>query len=169
MKKILLAIFSIILVILVSEYLPRINRDIDEPHVEINENVTYKTYGEKDVKKEINDISYGDIKDIDISKKKMDKIMEYKEYMGGIKRVCDLKAIPRFTDSDIKKLESVFKDSNISYKVHNINKASELELRYLGLNKQSIKKIANKTLSNMIELKEVIGKDVENIKGAITF
>ena len=86
MKKILLAIFSIILVILVSEYLPRINRDIDEPHVEINENVTYKTYGEKDVKKEINDISYEDIKDIDISKKKMDKIMEYKEYMGGIKK-----------------------------------------------------------------------------------
>ena len=89
--------------------------------------------------------------------------------MGGIKNVCDLKAIPRFTDSDIKKLESVFKDSNISYKVHNINKASELELRYLGLNKQNIKKLANKTLSNMIELKEVIGKDVENIKGAITF
>lgn len=47
MKKILLAVFSIILVILVSEYLPRINRDIDEPHVEINEDVTYKTYGKR--------------------------------------------------------------------------------------------------------------------------
>ena len=97
--------------------------------------------------------------------------MLYKDYMGAIEKLEDLNVIPRVSDEDIAKLNKIYIDSkNVSYKEHNINKATEMELKFLGLSNSSIKKIKKKgKIKNMFELKELINSDYNNIKGAITF
>ena len=96
--------------------------------------------------------------------------MEYKNIMGVIKKIDDLKNISRMSENDIYKLKQFFEDdnSNKEYKAININKASEKELRYMGFSKKSIEKIKSaKKISNTIDLKELIGND--NIVGNIDF
>lgn len=169
MKKIFLMTVSVVVVILVASFLPqKLNDEIEVP---INEEIEYKTYGNENSKKEINEISYDDVRKLGISKNKLDKILIYKDYMGAIEKIDDLKNISRFTENDIKVLKNHFTDSkNVRYISHNINNATKLELRYLGLSSKSIKKIKEYgKLTNMVELEEVVGKDFENIKGALTF
>lgn len=170
MKKIIFAILCVAGVIYISKYLDIINPSDTSEKVEINENVVYKEYNTQK-KKSINDISYSDMKSVGISKKKIDKFMLYKDYMGAIEKLEDLNVIPRVSDEDIAKLNKIYIDSkNVSYKEHNINKATEMELKFLGLSNSSIKKIKKKgKIKNMIELKELINSDYNNIKGAITF
>ena len=137
--------------------------------VEIREVLEYKEYNFNS-KKNINDIDYDDLKNIKISKKKFEEILEYKNIMGVIKKIDDLKNISRMSENDIYKLKQFFEDdnSNKEYKAININKASEKELRYMGFSKKSIEKIKSaKKISNMIDLKELIGND--NIVGNIDF
>lgn len=169
MKKILIMAFSVVAIILIANFLPKekINNDIN---VDINENVEYKIYGKSD-KKKISEIDYDDIKNIDISKTKFERIMDYKEYMGTIEKIEDLKDIKRFTEKDIENLKKYYIDSNdTNYSIHNINEATKEELRYLGLNNKSIKKIKeHDKITNMIELQELIGDDFDNIKGGVIF
>ena len=137
--------------------------------VEIREVLEYKEYNFNN-KKNINDIDYDDLKNIKISKKKFEEILEYKNIMGVIKKIDDLKNISRMSENDIYKLKQFFDDDNSDkeYKAININNASEKELRYMGFSKKSIEKIKNtKKISNMIDLKELIGND--NIIGNIYF
>lgn len=166
-KKILIGIFSVVFIILISYLLPE--KEIIS--VPINEIVEYKIYNNKNHKKEINEISYDDLENVNISKNKFNKIMEYKEYMGTIDKIEDLKSIPRFTNDDIEKIHMIFENStNSKYISHNINDATKKELKYLGLNNTSIKKIKQYGyIVNVVELKELIGKDYENIKGGVTF
>ena len=169
MKKIFLMACSVIIVILIANFLPqKLNDEISIP---INEEIEYKIYGDESSKKEINEISYEDAKKIGITKNKLDKILAYKEYMGAIEKVDELKDISRFTEKDINTLKNYFVDSkNINYVSHNINNATEEQLRYLGLSKKSVKKIKEYgKLTNMVELKEIVGKDFKNIKSGVTF
>lgn len=138
--------------------------------VEINENIEYQTYNEK---KSINNIDYTDFKNIRISNSKIQDILEYKEYMGGINKVSELKVINRISEEELNILHELFEDEKfgVSYRVHNINKASRKQLKFIGFSNKKINKILkyreNKDIENLIELKDIIGNF--DIKGGIIF
>ena len=112
--------------------------------VEINENIEYQTYKEK---KSIN--------------------------MGGINKVSELKIINRINEEELNILHELFEDEKfgVSYRVHNINKASRKQLKFIGFSNKKINKILkyreNKDIENLIELKDIIGDF--DIKGGIIF
>ncbi len=133
--------------------------------VEINEEIVLKEY--KTGLKSINDISYEDYRTLNISKNKIDSILDYKKYMGSINNIKDLDNIPRITYQDIEKISQFFKDNpNPIYKKHNINNASVKQLKYLGFSNKQIKKILkyrkNNKIKNLLELESIVGKSYRN-------
>ncbi|WP_067142585.1 helix-hairpin-helix domain-containing protein [Oceanivirga salmonicida] len=140
--------------------------DDNNVKVEINEQIVLKEYKDNN-KKNINDISFDDYRSLNISKKKIDNILEYKKYMGSINKIDDLKNIPRISYDDIDKLKIFFVDNDKPvYIKHNINKMTVKQLKYLGFSNKEIKKILKyrnkKTINNLIELEEIIGKKYKN-------
>ncbi|VWL85277.1 hypothetical protein [Oceanivirga miroungae] len=141
----------------------------NEYHVEINEEVVLKEYTKN--KRDINSISYDDYANLNLSKKKIESILEYKEYMGQINEIKELENIPYISSDDLSKISKVFKDASYKkYKRHNINKMTKKELKYLGLSNYDIKKIISYRkkykIKNLIELEKIIGNkyNLKNIE-----
>ena len=166
LNKYVLIVLTLLILSFVTNYLNKEKNSF----VDINENIEYQTYDEK---KSINNIDYLDFKNTSISNRKIQEILEYKDYMGAINNVSELEVISRITKEDINILKELFKDEKFysSYRAHNINKATRKQLKFIGFSNKNINKIlkyrANKEIENLIELKDIIGD--EKIKGGIIF
>lgn len=134
--------------------------------VSINEKLVYKTFEEE--KRSINTISIDDYKFLEMSKNKIDSILDFKEYMGGIEKIDDLNVVSRITDKDIAKLKRVFADDSNIYTAKNINKATLTQLKYLGFSKTEISKIVKARskgrIGNVYELEKILGYDKKDRK-----
>lgn len=166
-----ISILFLIFIVIVYLIINRVDKNssvvkYENINVEINEEVVLKEYTKN--KREIDNITFDDYRILELSKKKIESILEYKSYMGQINEIKELENIPHITKKDLDKLKKVFKDTNIKkYKKHNINTISKKELKYLGFSDYDIKKIITYRkkykIKNLIELENIIG-DKYNLK-----
>lgn len=149
--------------------------------VEINEEISYKkeeakkendlTYQGK--KYDINNVEYETLLKLGFNKSKATKIIEFRETVGIIKNIEDLKNISKFGESsykqskkifivDIEKIKNPLNNYGREFKRFNINKLNEEKLKLLGFSKKEIKKIISKIeetpIRSNLDLEEIIGE-----------
>ncbi len=111
-----------------------------------------------------------------ISSSYVEKILEYREIVGGFEKLEELKRIKGIGGSTYLKLSKKLKiKSSPHLNFLDINDAGEKILRYFGFSKKEIKKIniyrkKNGKISNNIELKKIITKSsYERLKNNINY
>ncbi len=172
-------IIFLIILIVIGNFIRLKFEDYSIPNIEINEEVVYeKEEANKNntlnIKQDINIVSYEDLLKLGFSKKQSEKIISYREFVGIISDLKELKRITRFGESGYNKaIKTLFVNndnvlnSNKSNKKYNINDITTDEMKLLGFNKEEIKKITairekNEILSNL-DIKDVFTEDRYNL------
>lgn len=150
------------------------------PHIEIREEMNYnkkEAQKENDLsnttkKFDINEVSFEDLLKLGFSKSRATRIIEYRNEIGVIFSIDELKNIPRFGESGVKqakkylitnneKLNNYKQNYNKDVKKYNINSLDEDSLKILGFSKKEIKKllpeIEKNNIKSNIDLENIIG------------
>ena len=153
------------------------------PDIEISEEASYKKDKAKkendlsktDKKFDVNSITYDELLKLGFQKSKAEKIIEFRDEMGIISDIKEMKYIPRFGDAGVKQAKKYLyvdtekiKNSEKNYKgkkirKYNISSIDEDTLKMLGFTKKEITKlmpeIKNGNIRSNIDLEKIIGSE----------
>lgn len=157
--------------------------DKNIPDIEISEEASYKkdkAKKENDLSKtekkfDVNSVTYDELLKLGFQKSKAEKIIEFRDEMGIISDIKEMKYIPRFGDAGVKQAKKYLyvdtekiKNSAENYKgknlrKYNINSIDEDTLKMLGFTKKEITKlmpeIKNGNIRSNIDLEKIIGSE----------
>ena len=157
--------------------------DKNVPDIEISEEASYKKDKAKkendlsktDKKFDVNSVTYDELLKLGFQKSKAEKIIEFRDEMGIISDIKEMKYIPRFGDAGVKQAKKYLyvdtekiKNSAENYKgknlrKYNINSIDEDTLKMLGFTKKEITKlmpeIKNGNIRSNIDLEKIIGSE----------
>ena len=157
--------------------------DKNIPDIEISEEASYKkdkAKKENDLSKtekkfDVNSVSYDELLKLGFQKSKAEKIIEFRDEMGIISDIKEMKYIPRFGDAGVKQAkkylyvdtEKIKKPAENyngkNLRKYNINSIDEDTLRMLGFTKKEITKlipeIKNGNIRSNIDLEKIIGSE----------
>ena len=157
--------------------------DKNIPDIEISEEASYKKDKAKkendlsktDKKFDVNSITYDELLKLGFQKSKAEKIIEFRDEMGIISDIKEMKYIPRFGDAGVKQAKKYLyvdtekiKNSAENYKgkkirKYNISSIDEDTLKMLGFTKKEITKlmpeIKNGNIRSNIDLEKIIGSE----------
>ena len=151
------------------------------PDIEINEEASYKKEKAKkendlsktDKKFDVNSVGYDELLKLGFQKSKAEKIVEFRDEVGIISDIKEMKNIPRLGDAGMKQAkkylyvdEEKIKNPSENYsgknfKKYNINSADEDTLKMLGFTKKEINRlmpeIRKGNIRSNIDLEKLIG------------
>ena len=151
------------------------------PDIEISEEASYKKEKAKkendlsktDKKFDVNSVSYDELLKLGFQKSKAEKIIEFRDEVGIISDIKEMKNIPRFGDAGMKQVkkylyvdEEKIKNPAENYngknlKKYNINSVDEDTLKMLGFTKKEINRIMPEirkgNIRSNIDLEKAIG------------
>ena len=157
--------------------------DKNIPDIEISEEASYKKDKAKkendlsktDKKFDVNSITYDELLKLGFQKSKAEKIIEFRDEMGIILDIKEMKYIPRFGDAGVKQAKKYLyvdtekiKNSAENYngknlRKYNINSIDEDTLKMLGFTKKEITKlmpeIKKGNIRSNIDLEKIIGSE----------
>ena len=157
--------------------------DKNIPDIEISEEASYKKDKAKkendlsktDKKFDVNSITYDELLKLGFQKSKAEKIIEFRDEMGIISDIKEMKYIPRFGDAgvkqakkylyvDMEKIKNPAENYNgKNLRKYNINSIDEDTLKMLGFTKKEITKlmpeIKNGNVRSNIDLEKIIGSE----------
>ena len=157
--------------------------DKNIPDIEISEEASYKKDKAKkendlsktDKKFDVNSVTYDELLKLGFQKSKAEKIIEFRDEMGIISDIKEMKYIPRFGDAGVKQAKKYLyvdtekiKNSEKNYKgkkirKYNISSIDEDTLKMLGFTKKEITKlmpeIKNGNIRSNIDLEKIIGSE----------
>ncbi len=157
--------------------------DKNIPDIEISEEASYKKDKAKkendlsktDKKFDVNSVTYDELLKLGFQKSKAEKIIEFRDEMGIISDIKEMKYIPRFGDAGVKQAKKYLyvdeekiknpseKYSGKNFKKYNINSIDEDTLKMLGFTKKEITKlmpeIKNGNVRSNIDLEKIIGSE----------
>ena len=157
--------------------------DKNIPDIEISEEASYKKDKAKkendlsktDKKFDVNSVSYDELLKLGFQKSKAEKIIEFRDEMGIISDIKEMKYIPRFGDAGVKqarkylyvdteKIKNPAENYNgKNLRKYNINSIDEDTLKMLGFTKKEITKlmpeIKNGNIRSNIDLEKIIGSE----------
>ena len=157
--------------------------DKNIPDIEISEEASYKkdkAKKENDLSKtekkfDVNSITYDELLKLGFQKSKAEKIIEFRDEMGIISDIKEMKYIPRFGDAGVKQAKKYLyvdtekiKNPAENYngknlRKYNINSIDEDTLKMLGFTKKEITKlmpeIKNGNIRSNIDLEKIIGSE----------
>ena len=156
--------------------------DKNTPEIEISREKNYKKDKSKkdtdltksNVKFDINSIEYKDLLKLGINKNKAEKFVKYRDEVGIIKDVNEVKNVSGFGKSgleiaqkflfvDDEKIQNPRQNYGREITKYNINKLNEKELKKIGFANKEIKKLLPETEKNNIrsnvDLEKIIGKE----------
>lgn len=157
--------------------------DKNIPDIEISEEVSYKKDKAKkendlsktDKKFDVNSVTYDELLKLGFQKSKAEKIIEFRDEMGIISDIKEMKYIPRFGDAGVKQAKKYLyvdtekiKNPAENYngknlRKYNINSIDEDTLKMLGFTKKEITKlmpeIKNGNIRSNIDLEKIIGSE----------
>ena len=157
--------------------------DKNIPDIEISEEASYKKDKAKkendlsktDKKFDVNSITYDELLKLGFQKSKAEKIIEFRDEMGIISDIKEMKYIPRFGDAGVKQAKKYLyvdtekiKNPAENYngknlRKYNINSIDEDTLKILGFTKKEITKlmpeIKNGNIRSNIDLEKIIGSE----------
>ena len=157
--------------------------DKNIPDIEISEEASYKKDKAKkendlsktDKKFDVNSITYDELLKLGFQKSKAEKIIEFRDEMGIISDIKEMKYIPRFGDAGVKQAKKYLyvdtekiKNPSENYngknlRKYNINSIDEDTLKMLGFTKKEITKlmpeIKNGNIRSNIDLEKIIGSE----------
>ena len=155
--------------------------DKNIPDIEISEEASYKKDKAKkendlsktDKKFDVNSITYDELLKLGFQKSKAEKIIEFRDEMGIISDIKEMKYIPRFGDAGVKQAKKYLyvdtekiKNPAENYngknlRKYNINSIDEDTLKMLGFTKKEITKlmpeIKKGNIRSNIDLEKLIG------------
>ena len=181
MKKMkYMAIFVILLIS--GNFLRLFLEEGNKPEVKINEETAYqkdRAKKENDLSRttekfDVNSITFEELIKLGFSKSKATKIIDFRDEMGIIASLDELRNISRFGESGVRQAKKymivdkekiknpVFNYEGKDFRKYNINMMDEDGLKKIGFTKQEIKKIikvleTDKFYSN-IDLEKVVGE-----------
>ena len=151
------------------------------PDIEISEEPSYKKEKAKkendlsktDKKFDVNSVGYDELLKLGFQKSKAEKIVEFRDEVGIISDIKEMKNIPRFGDTGMKQAkkylyvdEEKIKNPSENYngknfKKYNINSVDEDTLKMLGFTKKEINRlmpeIRKGNIRSNIDLEKLIG------------
>ena len=157
--------------------------DKNIPDIEISEEASYKkdkAKKENDLSKtekkfDVNSITYDELLKLGFQKSKAEKIIEFRDEMGIISDIKEMKYIPRFGDAGVKQAKKYLyvdtekiKNPAENYngknlRKYNINSIDEDTLKILGFTKKEITKlmpeIKNGNIRSNIDFEKIIGSE----------
>ena len=157
--------------------------DKNVPDIEISEEASYKKDKAKkendlsktDKKFDVNSVTYDELLKLGFQKSKAEKIIEFRDEMGIISDIKEMKYIPRFGDAGVKQAKKYLyvdtekiKNPAENYngknlRKYNINSVDEETLKMLGFTKKEITKlmpeIKNGNIRSNIDLEKIIGSE----------
>ena len=157
--------------------------DKNIPDIEISEEASYKKDKAKkendlsktDKKFDVNSITYDELLKLGFQKSKAEKIIEFRDEMGIISDIKEMKYIPRFGDAGVKQAKKYLyvdtekiKNPAENYngknlRKYNINSIDEDTLKMLGFTKKEITKlmpeIKKGNIRSNIDLEKLIGSE----------
>jgi putative competence protein len=157
--------------------------DKNIPDIEISEEASYKkdkAKKENDLSKtekkfDVNSVTYDELLKLGFQKSKAEKIIEFRDEMGIISDIKEMKYIPRFGDAGVKQAkkylyvdtEKIKKPAENyngkNLRKYNINSIDEDTLKMLGFTKKEIKKlmpeIKKGNIRSNIDLEKLIGSE----------
>ena len=157
--------------------------DKNIPDIEISEEASYKkdkAKKENDLSKtekkfDVNSVSYEELLKLGFQKSKAEKIIEFRDEMGIISDIKEMKYIPRFGDAGVKQTkkylyvdtEKIKKPAENyngkNLRKYNINSIDEDTLKMLGFTKKEITKlmpeIRKGNIRSNIDLEKLIGSE----------
>lgn len=157
--------------------------DKNIPDIEISEEASYKkdkAKKENDLSKtnkkfDVNSVTYDELLKLGFQKSKAEKIIEFRDEMGIISDIKEMKYIPRFGDAGVKQAkkylyvdtEKIKKPAENyngkNLRKYNINSIDEDTLKMLGFTKKEIAKlmpeIKNGNIRSNIDLEKIIGSE----------
>lgn len=157
--------------------------DKNIPDIEISEEASYKkdkAKKENDLSKtekkfDVNSVSYDELLKLGFQKSKAEKIIEFRDEMGIISDIKEMKYIPRFGDAGVKQAkkylyvdtEKIKKPAENyngkNLRKYNINSIDEDTLKMLGFTKKEITKlmpeIKKGNIRSNIDLEKIIGSE----------
>ena len=157
--------------------------DKNVPDIEISEEASYKKDKAKkendlsktDKKFDVNSITYDELLKLGFQKSKAEKIIEFRDEMGIISDIKEMKYIPRFGDAGVKQAKKYLyvdtekiKNPAENYngknlRKYNINSIDEDTLKMLGFTKKEITKlmpeIKKGNIRSNIDLEKIIGSE----------
>lgn len=155
--------------------------DKNIPDIEISEEASYKkdkAKKENDLSKtekkfDVNSVTYDELLKLGFQKSKAEKIIEFRDEMGIISDIKEMKYIPRFGDAGVKQAKKYLyvdtekiKNPAENYngknlRKYNINSIDEDTLKMLGFTKKEITKlmpeIKKGNIRSNIDLEKFIG------------
>lgn len=157
--------------------------DKNIPDIEISEEASYKkdkakkenNLSKTDKKFDVNSVTYDELLKLGFQKSKAEKIIEFRDEMGIISDIKEMKYIPRFGDAGVKQAKKYLyvdtekiKNPAENYngknlRKYNINSIDEDTLKMLGFTKKEITKlmpeIKNGNIRSNIDLEKIIGSE----------
>ena len=157
--------------------------DKNIPDIEISEEASYKKdkakkendLSQTDKKFDVNSVTYDELLKLGFQKSKAEKIIEFRDEMGIISDIKEMKYIPRFGDAGVKQAKKYLyvdtekiKNPSENYngknlRKYNINSIDEDTLKMLGFTKKEITKlmpeIKNGNIRSNIDLEKIIGSE----------
>ena len=157
--------------------------DKNIPDIEISEEASYKKDKAKkendlsktDKKFDVNSVTYDELLKLGFQKSKAEKIIEFRDEMGIISDIKEMKYIPRFGDAGVKQAKKYLyvdtekiKNPAENYngknlRKYNINSIDEDTLKMLGFTKKEITKlmpeIKKGNIRSNIDLEKLIGSE----------
>ena len=157
--------------------------DKNIPDIEISEEASYKkdkAKKENDLSKtekkfDVNSVTYDELLKLGFQKSKAEKIIEFRDEMGIILDIKEMKYIPRFGDAGVKQAKKYLyvdtekiKNPAENYngknlRKYNINSIDEDTLKMLGFTKKEITKlmleIKKGNIRSNIDLEKIIGSE----------
>ena len=157
--------------------------DKNVPDIEISEEASYKKDKAKkendlsktDKKFDVNSVTYDELLKLGFQKSKAEKIIEFRDEMGIISDIKEMKYIPRFGDAGVKQAKKYLyvdtekiKNPAENYngknlRKYNINSIDEDTLKMLGFTKKEINRlmpeIRKGNIRSNIDLEKIIGSE----------
>ena len=172
-----------VILLTVGNFLRLYIEDKNIPDIEISEEASYKKDKAKkendlsktDKKFDVNSITYDELLKLGFQKSKAEKIIEFRDEMGIISDIKEMKYIPRFGDAGVKQAKKYLyvdtekiKNPAENYngknlRKYNINSIDEDTLKMLGFTKKEITKlmleIKKGNIRSNIDLEKIIGSE----------
>lgn len=171
-----------VMLLIVGNFLRLLIEEKNIPEIEISKEKNYKKDKAKkdtdltksNVKFDINSIEYKDLLKLGINKNKAEKFVKYRDEVGIIKDVDEVKNVSGFGKSGLEiaqkflfvnneKIQNSRQNYGREITKYYINKSNEKELKKIGFTNKEIKKLIpeiekNNIRSNM-DLEKIIGKE----------
>ena len=175
-------IIIFVMLLIAGNFLRLLIEDKNIPEIEISKEKNYQKNKAKKqsdftntgIKFDINIIEYKDLLKLGINKNKAEKFIKYRDEVGIIKDIAEVKNISGFGKSGLEiaqkflfvdkdKIKNSKKNYGSEITRYNINKSSDKELKKIGFTNKEIKKllleIEKNNIRSNIDLEKIIGKE----------